>query len=345
MVKSFLTLLILSLIQSSLCLGQPAPDFTITDSEGKTHHLYDDYLNQGKTVVVKIFFVNCPPCASIAPAFQDLYEDWGEGLFDVEFFELSNKSWDQNSDVAGWKSNYGLTFPGAGEDGGALVALQPYLSGTYGPFFGTPTFFVIAPDGSVNWDVSGAGNANTIIAIDQAISATGATKPGKENPEPSRFMLEARDAFGNTIAEPEYYIGSATTSQEYALSPDNGLFEITELQEEYPGISDPVIRIRKNDALKDKLSAIDILIIVRHILGLVPIQDSNLLVAADTNGDGLINAIDLITLQRVILGLIDSFPSSDSYQFNPSEFPLILEPGVEQTIQFNGVKIGDLNGF
>lgn len=343
--KSFTALCFFTTLLSSNSVAQDAPNFTVTDTESKVHRLYEDYLNKGKTVVIKIFFVNCPPCASIAPGFQNLYEDWGEGQNDVEFFEFSNKSWDSNADVAGWKASLSLTFPGAGEDGGGLNALQPYLSGQYGPFFGTPTFVVIAPDRSVNYDVRGNNSSNTISQLDQAIEATGAQRPGMII-LPSEFNITAEDAFGNLINDVEMYLSSANSSQEYPITYNgNGLFEITDLNAEYPGLTNPVIRVRKTDEVSDKLSAIDILIIVRHILGLVNINSIPLQLAADTNGDGSINAIDLITLQRVILGLTPTFPRSDSYQFSPDEIPINLIPGLIQNVNFTGIKTGDLNGF
>lgn len=344
-VKSSILIAFLILFLSSISLAQTAPDFTVVDSDGKTHELYRDYLDQGKTVVIKIFFVNCPPCFSIAPAFQQLYVDWGEGQGDVEFFELSNKPNDSNADVAGWKSQLGLSFPSVGEDGDALVALSPYLSGTFGPYFGTPTFFVIAPDGTVSWDVRGSGNSGTITTLDQAISNTGAQKPGGEEILPTSFNFVIRDAFGENIDNVILTLGSSSSSTEFPLDPVNGIVEIADIDDEFPGINNPVIRISKQDELKDKLSAIDILIIVRHILGLVDIENPSLLLAADTNGDGSINAIDLITLQRVILGLINTFPNSDPYIFIPSELPIMLTPGESQSIEFEGIKVGDLNGF
>ncbi|MCB0810867.1 MAG: hypothetical protein KDB96_16435, partial [Flavobacteriales bacterium] len=41
--------------------GSMAPDFTLTDYYGTTHHLYS-YLNAGKTVYLEIFAVHCPTC-------------------------------------------------------------------------------------------------------------------------------------------------------------------------------------------------------------------------------------------------------------------------------------------
>ena len=181
--KSFLSFIFFSTLIVVAMEAQPAPNFTVTDYNNISHNLYDDYLNQGKTVVIKIFFVNCPPCRAISPSFQALYEEWGEGNNDVQFIEISNKSFDSNADVQSYSESFGLTFPGVGDDGGALSALTPYLSGIYGPFFGTPTFVVIAPDGTVNYGVRGSGNVNTIGALDLAITDTGAQKPNMEEEE------------------------------------------------------------------------------------------------------------------------------------------------------------------
>ncbi len=79
------------LLSTMSSYGQQAPDFTVTDTDGQVHHLYADYLNQGKTVMIKIFFTTCPPCNSIAPQMEPFYKEWGAGQNDVEFFEMTDK--------------------------------------------------------------------------------------------------------------------------------------------------------------------------------------------------------------------------------------------------------------
>ena len=123
--------LLFSLLACTLCFAQKAPDFTITDYNGQTHTLYEDYLDEGKVVMLKIMFVACPPCNLSAPGVQALYEEFGEGMEDVQFFDLSNKSWDSNDAMRGFGEKHGLTFPGAGADGGSLSAVGPYTSGTF----------------------------------------------------------------------------------------------------------------------------------------------------------------------------------------------------------------------
>ncbi len=69
--------------------AQTASNFTIADSWGTTHRLYEDYLDQGKTVLIKIFYTSCPPCNQIAPYLEPLYQEWDAGQGDVQFIELS----------------------------------------------------------------------------------------------------------------------------------------------------------------------------------------------------------------------------------------------------------------
>ncbi|HLF65582.1 MAG TPA: redoxin family protein [Saprospiraceae bacterium] len=170
-------LFILFLFGANRISGQLAPDFTITDSEGDDHTLYADYLNQGKTVLIEIFFTTCPPCNAIAPYMEPLYQEWGGGDYDVEFFDLSDKNFDTDALVNAYKANHGHTYPAAGSEGGSLAAVAPYKQGMFGPFYGTPTFVVIAPDGTVQYDVDGSNNTETIAELDAAIAATGAQRP------------------------------------------------------------------------------------------------------------------------------------------------------------------------
>ena len=154
--------------------AQTASDFTVTDSWGNTHSLYSDYLNQDKTVVLKIFYVACPPCNSIAPHLEPLYQSWGGGQGDVQFIELSIKADDSDAEVSAYKLAHGTTYPAAGGDGNSVAATVPYTNGSFGLWGGTPTFVVIAPDGTLQYDVYGVGIQGTIDALNTAIAATGA---------------------------------------------------------------------------------------------------------------------------------------------------------------------------
>ncbi len=171
--------ILLSLI---LCLGcltstyaQQAPDFTITDTHGDTHTLYADYLNQGYTVVLDLFFVNCGYCNALASYLEPTYQQWGGGNGDVQFFSLSPS--DANAAIINFEDQHGLTFPAAGIDGDGDLAQMPYTNGELGESYGYPTLVVIAPDGSIQAAIGGGGvpNQSTIDELNEEITNTGAT--------------------------------------------------------------------------------------------------------------------------------------------------------------------------
>lgn len=335
---------IFSLFFCASFYAQTVPDFTITDSKGVEHTLYEDYLDQGTTVVIKIFFTSCPPCRAIAPGFQQLYEDWGEGTADVEFFELSNKSFDNDNNIENYKSTFGLTMPGAGSNGGALTALQPYLDGTLGPFYGTPMFAVIAPDGTYFYEIAGSSSSN-IDALHDAIEDTGATGGDAPPPVPSVYNISANDKSGEALENVEYFIASAGENDDIPISlSDINEFWVFDFEEEYPTIEDPVIRARKSDEIVKNVNAVDLFTTIRHILDIEPITDSDYLAAADTSGDGIITGFDLWQLQRIILGIDPNFPDNESFRFDPVEIELEFTPGQSQNVEFKGIKIGDVDG-
>ncbi len=165
------TILYLILFLPTVLSGQLAPDFTATDINGQSHTLYSQYLTQGKTVMLKIFYSTCPPCNAQANDLQALYEEWGSGDHDVEFIEVSNKTWETNQTASGYTSNHGITFPTVSATGGSIAVVNAYINGGFGSFFGTPTYIVISPDGTLVWDVD-------FTDLDLALANSGAIKPG-----------------------------------------------------------------------------------------------------------------------------------------------------------------------
>lgn len=166
---------ILCLLMCQLVNAQTAPDFEVTDTHGNVHKLYEDYLDQGKTVMIDLFFVDCPPCNQIAPFMPALYEKYCEGDKDVEFFSITIQGGDDNAKVEGYAEQHGHTFPAISIEGGALEAAQPYTSGEFGNFLGAPTFVVISPDRSMEYDIWDQPDQSTIDLLDVAIAATGAS--------------------------------------------------------------------------------------------------------------------------------------------------------------------------
>ena len=106
------------------------------------------------------------------------------------------------------------------------------------------------------------------------------------------------------------------------------------------------------------LSALDILIIQKHILDILPLNDPYKLIAADINNSGSVSSIDLAELQKLILGKVDTLRFNDSWVFvpedhifidinNPWSYPRELDVTVGatdiDTIDFTAIKVGDVN--
>ncbi len=320
--------LVLGLLSVFVLNAQQAPDFTITDSDGKTRKLYADYVSKGKVVVLEVFFTTCPPCATHAPHWQSLYETVkSQYPGKVEFILLSDKSADNNVAVAQYKTSKGLTMLAAGSDGGSLSAVQPYKSGQFGPFYGTPTFVIITPGtGQVLFDVRGSGPAATMDSIHQHIA---------------RMLLpecRVRTALGDTLRNYRLQLdvpGGAPVQHQVA----DGVFTLESFGN-LPGL--PFFEIaasKKNDPLNG-VSTYDLVQINKQILGITPFQEPWQFVAADANNSGSISTFDIVELRKLILGVYDTLPNSPSWVFAPAKdtiSPLACP-------DFTAIKRGDVNG-
>ncbi len=68
------------------------------------------------------------------------------------------------------------------------------------------------------------------------------------------------------------------------------------------------------------VNTIDLIRIQRHILGLDRLDSPYKLIAADINNSGTIDGVDLVELRKFILGLYTEFPQNDSWRFVSKEF-------------------------
>ena len=117
---------------------------------------------------------------------------------------------------------------------------------------------------------------------------------------------------------------------------------------------------KKISSVTENVSAFDLLLIQKHILGQQPFTTFRQYVAADANYSGEITAFDLLTIKRTILGLNNSFLGGQSWVFfekkeglldqNPyiDVMPLhLLEEKrfelKDTTYHFLGIKLGDVN--
>ncbi|MDF1697441.1 MAG: proprotein convertase P-domain-containing protein [Saprospiraceae bacterium] len=143
---------------------------------------------------------------------------------------------------------------------------------------------------------------------------------------------------------------------EKVMTNNQGKYYATEL----PKGSGYRVKAFKNDDLRNGVSTLDLVLIQRHILGLTELDSPYKIIASDINNDGEVKSSDLVSMRKVILGIIDEFPNGQtSWRFMPkgTTFPDVTHPfpfneeiniGQLNTSMIGqdlmAVKIGDVNG-
>ena len=84
-----------------------APDFTVTDKDGKEVKLSDFY---GKPIIVNFWASWCGPCKSEMPDFQELYEEYGDEI-NFLMVNVTDGSRETVDTAKEFISDAGYTFP------------------------------------------------------------------------------------------------------------------------------------------------------------------------------------------------------------------------------------------
>lgn len=300
-----------------------APDFTVTTSDGQQRRLYADYVNQQKLVVIEAFFTTCPPCNTHAPHWQALYQSMlAAHPGKVEFLMLSTQNFDKNANVATYKTNKGLTMPGAGQDGGSLTALAPYTNNQFGTFLGTPTFIVIAPGtGELTFDVRGSSAQQTMGLLTDKINDLLAVR------------CDIRDIFNAPIPDVSLRVDGPSFDTTMAV---NGTYSLSNV----PHLRNTNYQLKpiKTDNPLNGISTLDLALITKHILGLEVFKCPWQILAADINCNGSISTFDVVTGRKLILGILDTLPCG-SWRFTSATDTA----SKGNCVAFQGVKVGDVN--
>ncbi len=101
----------------------------------------------------------------------------------------------------------------------------------------------------------------------------------------------------------------------------------------------------KNDHQTNGVSVLDLLVIQKHLLGKDTFAIEWKHIAADATNNQDVSVGDILVLLRLLLGKIAYLPSSRSWRFDPAAIQVDSIPqGNHLELQFQGIKIGDLNG-
>ena len=116
-------------------VNQPAPELTLTDSQGVSHSLAD---YRGQVVLVNLWATWCPPCKEEMPTLQSFYNQHVKQGFTI----VAVNDGDPASDVKQFLKDYHLTFS---------VWLDPTYIATEQAFKtpNLPTSYVIDRQGTI----------------------------------------------------------------------------------------------------------------------------------------------------------------------------------------------------
>lgn len=142
------------------------------------------------------------------------------------------------------------------------------------------------------------------------------------------------------------------------------LSDVTAVNGQYAFASNPMyldydLSSTKEDDAVNGVTALDLLLIQKHILGIQLLDSPYKVIASDINADDKVSSVDLTTLRKLILGVYDEIPNSTSWRFidadqtfvNPmNPFPykegLTVQDLNNDMMNENmiGIKVGDVNG-
>lgn len=129
----------------------PAPDFTVSDLQGRTFSLADF---KGKVLFLNFWATWCPPCRQEIPDFIAAYKDLkGDGL------EIVGLSVDRltAAELVEWVKDVGINYPVALATREHVRAFQP---GDY-----IPTTIVIDPEGNIRHRHVGALDKERLLEL------------------------------------------------------------------------------------------------------------------------------------------------------------------------------------
>lgn len=151
------------------------------------------------------------------------------------------------------------------------------------------------------------------------------------------YSLSVMTSSGDPLANAMVRLSGDLTDQ--YMTNESGVITISDI----PANAVFDISLSKNDDQYNGLSAIDLVLTRKHILGLDVFENEIQILAADANNNGSVSVADIVHVQNVILGLWDELPAREAWGFLPETVSINPEEGVNTEINITAFKIGDVN--
>lgn len=174
---------------------------------------------------------------------------------------------------------------------------------------------------------------------------------------PTEFAGQIRLKNGDGIAETNIQlINDPDTLLGAFQNGDNGWYTFS--PDSFPIGIQTYVKPEKNDNPLGDVSTYDLVLLNQYFLEDTIIRNPCLYLAADINGDQVINKADITDLRKLILGIYPNFPNNSAWRFFPEDYtfptlgnPLANVPDRKYLIDFDapddghfiGVKVGNLN--
>lgn len=152
------------------------------------------------------------------------------------------------------------------------------------------------------------------------------------------------------------YTASIDTFSGMEMTDTAGVFELESTPEYLKYVFRPSYESDPNSGV----STLDLVMIQRHILDIQPFDNPYDIIAAEVSGNDKVSSSDLVTLRKMILGIIDEWPKDqENWVFvdstfifpdetDPHQFPdsIVIQTLIDtaEHVNFVAVKMGDVNG-
>ncbi len=142
------------------------------------------------------------------------------------------------------------------------------------------------------------------------------------------------------------------------ITAENPFLSVDRL-ETAPVMGNTIAPSRSNE-LREGVTALDLFLLTKHIIGIELLDSPYKLIAADVNKSGAVTTTDIVEIRKVVLNINEGFPANTSWRFIPKSyvFPNPADPWEEPfpeqvylnsntlpvaNVDFIAIKVGDLN--